>query len=169
MCRSIDSSPSESHVSWHLSSRVRTSNNFLLFSLLLVSYWNSVGSVVQRSFHHGEPSAIDCARFEEAYSHCDLGPWSGRQVSVVHHIAIDSRSDLYKWRRMVSDVISKRSCRKCPNMDRSPVAENWRRRGKFEEVKFVFPNVGLQFAKHMAVVPVSNSLQAPTIPITVVW
>jgi hypothetical protein len=31
-----------------------------------------------------------------------------------------------------------------------PIAENFRRRGKFEEIAFVFPN-------------------APTIPITVVW
>ena len=80
-----------------------------------------------------------------------------------------SRSDLYKWSRMVSHINPTQFCRQCPNVDRSPIAENWRRRGKFEEVKFVFPNVCLPFAKLVAIVRVSNALQAPTIPITVVW
>lgn len=53
-----------------------------------------------------------------------------------------------QWRRMVSDNTNTRSGYAGAHDDRTFLAENWRRRGKFEDVAFVFPS-------------------APTIPITV--
>ena len=51
-------------------------------------------------------------------------------------------------------------------VSRSPIAENWRRRGKFEEVAFVFPNVFCPI--NFSLPHILISTKAPEIPITVV-
>ena len=52
-------------------------------------------------------------------------------------------------------------------VSRSPIAENWRRRGKFEEVAFVFPNVSCPI-NTFSFPHILISTKAPEIPITVV-
>lgn len=80
--------------------------------------------------HHGPQSASDCARAQATHCHGDCCSWTRRQRSWLVRSA--------QWCGSVH-----------PDKSRIFLAENWRRRSKFEEVAFVFPS-------------------APDIPITLV-
>jgi hypothetical protein len=83
-----------------------------------------------RRAHHVSQGAFGCSRAQASHGHCHRGTWAGRQRgwlvrSARRHGCLDTEEH------------------------RIFLAENWRRRSKFEEVSFIFPN-------------------APSIPITLV-
>lgn len=100
---------------------------------------------------HGRSRCTCGAGAEEAYGHCHYGSWTWGQVMSpqgrVHKTALTKR--LVAEPVGTSTSMSHHPSDKPLIRSRMSLAENWRRRGKFEEVAFIFPN-------------------APTIPITVV-
>jgi len=97
---------------------------------------------------NGRPSSTRCASFEEAHGHCHHGAWTRRQVGIEHSGMSIPWLTRLQWCRMVSST-GLETCPANSYVARVSLAENWRRRGKFEDVKFIFPN-------------------APSIPITIV-
>ena len=101
---------------------------------------------------HGRSSRTCSARAEEAYGYCHHGAWTWGQVYAPLEYLIRGTaltSQLAAEQAGMSKLLHQYASDKPFTPSRVSLAENWRRRGKFEEVAFIFPN-------------------APHIPITVV-